>query len=168
MNNTNYNNILDLSHRDLNNNLNLYYINNIDIYYNTINIMNNRNNTNKITCPICKCDSRCEKVIQVPELEHTCPVCLDSNVNTRLKCGHLLCKECSDNLVKNDIILTPEPESNSSKEKMTCKSCKIMFDIKAEDHKIYGVEVVCQHCQTDNVEMLLPCKHYSCKKCCDI
>ncbi len=71
------------------------------------------------------------------------------------------------NTVKNNII-TLEPKHNSSTEKMNCKICEIIFEICVKEHDIYGVDVVCKHCHTDNIEILLPCKHYSCKKCCNI
>jgi len=127
------------------------------------------NKYSKISCPICKIESfySLEERIKsyIPTLESSCPICMSSNVNTRLKCGHCYCVECVDTLSKKSY-LTNEIENNKNDNSIVkCKTCNIEHSIDINKCKIYGIDVLCSHCNKEPINIILPCDHYTCYQC---
>ncbi len=119
-----------------------------------------------ITCPICKVKSTYDfdwdTSCAIPELESTCPICMEPGVNTRLACGHCLCRECT--YVLMGLTQRENPVEDSTIEHATCKTCNLVHE-NFVAQRIYGVDTPCPCCQTEEVGILLPCRHYSCMKC---
>jgi hypothetical protein len=131
-------------------------------------IINNQINTNSsIKCPVCKCSSTYDldcSSCEIPQLEATCQICMTNNIDARLKCGHCFCHDCVRNFAKLTH-LEIHPSAPYIQEVVRCKTCDTLHTLDTKIHRIYGVDVLCSHCQTEDVNIILPCKHYSCMKC---
>jgi len=91
----------------------------MDVYYNTPLHIDYKNNNVNSTYNL-----SWEISCSIQELEYTCPICLDYNVDTRLNCGHCLCSDCVKNLIKpiTNIIYTLE-----STLQVSCKTCNVVL-----------------------------------------
>ena len=154
----------------------LNYVNNLIMLNNYIDININYHITSqignsKITCPICKVDSFREKYgvntnYEMPELDSECPICMTHKVNRRLDCGHCLCQNCVLQLENRHLMVnTPQVLNNNVPSHIRCHTCSTTHHVSPPTCMIYGIDIKCSRCQSENVNMLLPCGHLTCTPC---
>lgn len=74
---------------------------------------------NGITSEFKNAIEKLENVGKLPNNEPICPVCFDHKELTKMTCGHEICHECWEGLLKNNIYMTYVP----------CPECRAHIDI---------------------------------------